>query len=377
MTKALFLVFHGFADYNGISKKIHYQVDALNKCGINTEICYLTIDHNGYQKRMINENILENYGNGLWAKINKRIQYEALINYILQNKIDLLYVRYDHNANPYLIHALKKIKNSGVKIVMEIPTYPYDNEYKGLPLSFQINLIIDKYFRLKLAKQIHKIVTFSKYKEIFGVSTINISNGIDFEKVKLKSQLNNTSKRLNLISVAEIHPWHGLDRVIKGLAEYYKKDQNIKVLFNIVGKGDPVEIAKLKAITIKEKMEEYVIFHGSKSGKELDDLFEQADMGIASLARHRSNITYIKTLKNREYAARGIPFIYSEIDEDFEDMPYIIKAPANEEPLDIRKIVNFYNQQIFNPSQIRKSIEGTLSWTSQMKKVVDDIFPSI
>jgi len=260
---------------------------------------------------------------------------------------------------------------------MEIPTYPYDNEYKGLPLSFQINLIIDKYFRLKLAKQIHKIVTFSKYKEIFGVSTINISNGIDFEKVKLKSQLNNTSKRLNLISVAEIHPWHGLDRVIKGLAEYYKKDQNIKVLFNIVGKGDPVEIAKLKAITIKEKMEEYVIFHGSKSGKELDDLFEQADMGIASLARHRSNITYIKTLKNREYAARGIPFIYSEIDEDFEDMPYIIKAPANEEPLDIRKIVNFYNQQIFNPSQIRKSIEGTLSWTSQMKKVVDDIFPSI
>jgi len=115
MTKALFLVFHGFADYNGISKKIHYQVDALNKCGINTEICYLTIDHNGYQKRMINENILENYGNGLWAKINKRIQYEALINYILQNKIDLLYVRYDHNANPYLIHALKKIKNKWSK----------------------------------------------------------------------------------------------------------------------------------------------------------------------------------------------------------------------------------------------------------------------
>nr|WP_321378899.1 glycosyltransferase family 1 protein [uncultured Bacteroides sp.] len=376
MTKALFLVFHGFAEFNGISKKINYQVNALNRCGINAKICYFTIDNNGYQKRMINEDILENFGTGLWAKINKRIQYKALINYIFQNKIDLLYIRYNHNANPYLINALKKIKKSGVKIVMEIPTYPYDYEYKGLPLYFQLKLIIDKCFRLRLAKQIHKIITFSKHKEIFGVSTINISNGIDLEQVKLKSQLNDTSMRLNLICVAEIHTWHGFDRLIKGLAEYYKKDRKIKVLFNIVGEGDPVEIAKLKAITIKEKMEEYVIFHGSKSGKELDDLFEKADMGIASLARHRSNITYIKTLKNREYAARGIPFIYSEIDEDFEDMPYIIKAPANEEPIDIKTVVDFYKKQKFYPEQIRKSIEETLSWTSQMKKVLDEIFLS-
>ncbi len=35
-------------------------------------------------------------------------------------------------------------------------------------------------------------------------------------------------------------------------------------------------------------------------------------MGIASLGRHRNGITRIKTLKNREYAARGIPFVYSE-----------------------------------------------------------------
>ncbi len=38
------------------------------------------------------------------------------------------------------------------------------------------------------------------------------------------------------------------------------------------------------------------------------------------------DIFKIKTLKNREYAARGIPFIYSEIDDDFENMPYIIKV---------------------------------------------------
>lgn len=31
--KILFLVFYGFQEYNGISKKIGYQADALRQCG--------------------------------------------------------------------------------------------------------------------------------------------------------------------------------------------------------------------------------------------------------------------------------------------------------------------------------------------------------
>ena len=45
----------------------------------------------------------------------------------------------------------------------------------------------------------------------------------------------------------------------------------------------------------------YVILHGAKHGKELDVLFEKADFAVGSLARHRSGIQNIKTLKNREY----------------------------------------------------------------------------
>ena len=44
--KALFLVFHGFLAYNGISKKIGYQVDGLRQCGIDTRLTYLKIDDN-------------------------------------------------------------------------------------------------------------------------------------------------------------------------------------------------------------------------------------------------------------------------------------------------------------------------------------------
>ena len=103
-----------------------------------------------------------------------------------------------------------------------------------------------------------------------------------------------------------------------------------------------------------------------------DKLFEQCDFGIGSLGRHRSGITHIKTLKNREYAARGIPFVYSEIDDDFENMPYIMKIPADESIVNITTILSFYNQLHATPQTIRNSIQS-LSWNNQMKKVIDAI----
>ena len=95
-------------------------------------------------------------------------------------------------------------------------------------------------------------------------------------------------------------------------------------------------------------------------------------MAIGSLARHRSGITNIKTLKNREYAARGLSFIYSEQDSDFEDKPYILKVPANESPIEVNKIIEFYKKLNPIPLEIRGSI-FSLSWEAQMNKVIKAI----
>jgi hypothetical protein len=108
-------------------------------------------------------------------------------------------------------------------------------------------------------------------------------------------------------------------------------------------------------------------------GKELDDVFNQCQFAIGSLGRHRSGITVIKTLKNREYATRGIPFIYSEIDSDFDHQPYVLKAPAYETPIDIQKIVDFVHTHQWNPEDIRKTVEH-LQWKIQMQKVVEAVF---
>lgn len=218
-----------------------------------------------------------------------------------------------------------------------------------------------------------QIVTFSNYKTIFGINTLQISNGIDFNAIPLKRQINDTSNQIHLIGVAEIHFWHGYDRVLKGLVEYYAGAPQYKVYFHIIGEFfGQREREECTSIIKQNHLEAYVILHGQQAGENLDSFFEQCDFGIGSLGRHRSGITDIKTLKNREYAARGIPFIYSEIDEDFENMPYIMKIPADESPVNIQQIINFYKRTNITPTEIRGSIKH-LSWKEQMKTVINSI----
>lgn len=372
--KGLFLIFHGFEEFNGISKKIRYQVKALKECGMDIRTCWLD-DTDNRKRRMIDDEVLADYGVGIKGKILKRIEFESIVNYVKKEKIEFIYVRYVHNASPFTIRLIKQLKKNGARIVMEIPTYPYDQEYKGLPFPYQRILFFDKCFRERLAKYIDKIVTFSDYEMIWNRPTIRISNGIDFSEIKIKSNINNTSQVLNLIAVATIHPWHGFDRAITGLAEYlHQGDILPEVHLHIIGSAVPEVIQQYKELTAQLKLQEYVHFYGPLFGEELDRMFDICDFGIGSLARHRSNIDKIKTLKNREYAARGIPFIYSETDDDFEQMPYIIKATADESPLDIKRIVAFYQSLNINPQEIRNTISQTLSWEKQMQQVINETF---
>ena len=113
-----------------------------------------------------------------------------------------------------------------------------------------------------------------------------------------------------------------------------------------------------------------VIFHDQLFGDALNQVFAQSSFAVGSLARHRTGISDIKTLKNREYASRGLPFIYSENDSDFDHQSYVLKVPADESPIDIARIIEFEEQLTITPQQIRQTVEH-LSWKVQMQKVVD------
>lgn len=69
-------------------------------------------------------------------------------------------------------------------------------------------------------------------------------------------------------------------------------------------------------------------------------------------------------VENREYAARGLAFTYSETDEDFDSMPYVWKVPADESPIDIARLIEFQRSLSVTPPEIRESVRP-LSWKAR------------
>ena len=381
--RILFLVYHGFSEHSGISKKIHYQVKGLKENGYDVHLCYYDFSPEGHRCRYVDGKVLKDYGKGKLAGVRQRFDYDCIYDYCVKKGIQFIYARCFMNANPWLIHFFMKTRKAGIHAVTEIPTYPYDKEYnKHTSWNMLLEFFIDKLFRYRLYKYMDAMVTFSDAKDIFGQRTINISNGVDFDSIPLHqpSTISHQPSELHLIGVAEVHPWHAFDRVVAGIGEYYSHQSSaishqLDVYFHIVGGVHPYHM-KIYFTPLLEKypyIKDKVLFHGQLFGKELDDVFSQCQFAIGSLGRHRSGITVIKTLKNREYATRGIPFIYSEQDSDFDHQPYIIKAPADESPIDIQQIIDFMHDFKMAPEDIRKTVEP-LQWKYQMKKVVDGIF---
>ena len=381
--KILFLVYHGFSEHSGISKKIHYQVKGLRENGHDVRLCYYAQSPNGHWCRFVDDDIIQDYGKGALAGLRQRIAYNCIYDYCIREKIEFVYARCFQNANPWLISFFKKLKKAGIHSVTEIPTYPYDDEFKNFDWKARWGLKIDQLFRHRLYQQMDALVTFSDAERIFGQRTIRISNGVDFDSIPLHHPPLNLERAggeaLHLIGVAEVHDWHGFDRVMTGIGEYYNAKQITNshqpdVFFHVVGGVHPNRMNNVFAPIINRYgLQDKIIFHGQLFGDELTKVFNQCQFAIGSLGRHRSGITVIKTLKNREYATRGIPFIYSEQDSDFDHQPYVLKAPADESPIDIQRILDYMDNFYMNPEDIRRTVEH-LTWKIQMQRVIDAVF---
>lgn len=101
--------------------------------------------------------------------------------------------------------------------------------------------------------------------------------------------------------------------------------------------------------------------------------FPIADIAIGCLACHRKKVKSVKSLKNVEYAARGVLFTYSENNADFDTCPYILKQNPDETPIVIESLISFIKENRIPPIEIRQSVDPKLSWRHQMEIVSESI----
>lgn len=289
-------------------------------------------------------NTIRGFSNG--KKINKIFSFLPFVNVRHNYKqikalrdVDCIYIRYFF-CNGKLIKTLKEIKknNNGVKIFIEIPTFPYDGEI----FCLHPKLIKDKISRIKLKKYVDRIVTFSDDNEIYGIKTLCISNGVDVDRIRRKKTL--AQKEINIIAVAQLQFWHGYDRVIAGLHDYYENGGNEDFKIHIVGYGKKKVIKQYEDMIKKYNLSDRIIFYGKKEGTELDVIYDKCVLAFDSLGRHRSNVKYNSSLKGKEYLAKGIPIISGvETELDKDNFKYYLRVPANDAPINFFEVGTFYH----------------------------------
>lgn len=297
---------------------------------------------------------------------------------IFVNKdISFIYIRHILPVNIGIIALLKKIKenDSSIKIIYEIPTYPYDKEIKGL--NTKVKLIIDKFFRVKLRKYVDIIITYSDDKKIWGIPTLQLQNGVDCSSIPVVVPHDYKNNQLRLIAVAQFSLWHGYDRLLEGIYLYKNKSGN-KYNIGVDFVGDGPLLNAYQEIVDKYGLNEIVYFHGLKSGQELTDIFNNADIAVCSLGCHRINVFKGSFLKSREYLARGLPIVTStKIDVVPDDFPYCLRVPEDDSPIDIDSIISFFESKIKFQSQealhieIRKFAEKTCDMNVVMDPIID------
>lgn len=349
MKKGLFLYGHDVLENvrfkNGIDRKVLSQIKAFNNLGIECkQICYPT------EKKS-------------WLySLKVRLPFcNACPKWIYLpdfENIDYLYFRRHAAVTMYELRILDLIKkrNPCVKIILEIPTFPYDKElaykYKNYPLLWK-----DRYNRKFLHQYIDRVVTVSDDDFIFNIPTIKIVNGVDVKSItpiQPQSQQNDT---IHIIGVAMLTVWHGYDRLIKGLGEYYKKGGNRNIIFHIVGEGEAVLITSYKKIIDEYNIHSHIIFHGYQTGEELDCIYNLCKIAVISLGTHRKNIHKLSTLKSREYLSKGLPVFASGMTDVFEknDFKYNLEIPSDETFVAMENVIDFYDH-IYNTTRQEKVI---------------------
>lgn len=259
---------------------------------------------------------------------------------------DYLYIRIPRFISKEMISFLEKNKrhNPDSLVILEVPTYPYDVIMKNWKLFFA--LMKDRVHRGHLARYVDYISDLSGTEQIFGIDTVQIINGINLERVQAREIGERHPSEFNVMCSSFYRDYHGIDRLIYGLANYYESKPEIGVNLYLAGGGD--ELPNLKKMVARLGLEQHVLFPGILGRDDLDALYDKCSLAVGVLGLHRTGAETTSALKTREYLAKGMPFIYSAKVDVFEKEPMDLcfNVPNDDSPVDVAEIVDFYGRTI-------------------------------
>ena len=124
---------------------------------------------------------------------------------------------------PSFLRALKVLGNRHTRIIVEIPTYPPEPEWKSSRRFFSRAAIrtINFLFQRRAQRYVDLYTLIGEQAGHYrGVRAINIENCVDAAAFPLR-QPKSRAGEVHLLALAKMARWHAYDRVIEGLRIYY------------------------------------------------------------------------------------------------------------------------------------------------------------
>ena len=295
--------------------------------------------------------------------------FSALKRIAVKYQFDYAYMR-SKTVNWTAVKAIELLRQKGCKLIVEIPSY--QNKEKVLSFSRKIIMKFSGKWNNQLREMIDLYTAIGP--DCRGVindrPAMNIENGICVDTIPLREH--EPQKEIHLLALASMRSWHAYDRLLRGMAKYNGLQL---VIVDMVGGDNDGSLTEWKDLSKELHISDNVIFHGPKFGNELAEMFKIADAGIATLGLHRTGITVGSVLKTREYMARGLPFIYGYKDLSIpDDYPYTLQVPADEEPVDMNRVMKWIADIRSEPSEIvsekmREYAQEHMSWEAIFRSI--------
>ncbi|MBM3921213.1 MAG: glycosyltransferase family 4 protein [Sphingomonadales bacterium] len=372
---------------SSVQHKIKAQIKALNDLGCKTTGIFFTEETNiPVNQEHIHWQGVHVAQKGWFQSLKERnAMTSTLYRWAAENaeEYDKIYVR---NYRPTL-WWYKFIKKNRDKVIVEHQTKEIDELlalWKANPFGWRPSLLLswlehnvipwlqEKIYGSLANGAVKKIVAvtdeiaaYEKKRAMLGSpQTFVIGNGIQTDEFLLATPPPFDGTELNflmLIGGTTETDWHGVDLILESIEKY---PGNCKITLWLAGN-----------LSNGWQGNKNVKILGFCSQKKRDDIFNHIHLAVGSFALQRKGLREASTLKVREYAARGVPFIFGHKDHDLESFVKngcALELRAGLVP-DMETILRFFEKMQTLPdvnTQIRNMCRENLDYSIKMKHLL-------
>ena len=342
------------------------------------------------------------------SKILRRFIFFWFVFKVLFFDQNIKYLFFRYPRPDFLISLLLlyiNIFRRNIKTIYEIPTYPFKFETRlSYTLSSFIENVNSLIFNRFVIKTVSIIAVVAFEGKIFNRKVVRIENGVNLNLFPKKLSKKKVSNKLKLVMTAHFNDTnhrHGLDRLLKGMFDYYKNKKNKRIVeLYIIGSFDTNFSSQVNNLIkqallskrikfLGERLDEisefikhpllskHIKLIGNKWNEDLYETYQSMHIGVGCLAFHRVGVNFSSALKEREYFAMGMPVVSASPDYLVpKESPYRYTIDQDDSNVNIHNLLNYFDN-VYSEPNVNQSIRIMASEMMNWDKCFENLFKEI